>query len=478
MNLLKMTSSCCAFTLLLSLSCKSHSTNSSGVSSEYEIAATDLKQLQLDVLEAETPRVVSIEEIASRSGYTGFPSTVFARKGGVLTDEDRKLEKTPPRNNDSAAHRFLIDVGQQMYQQALLAYLSRDPVYFDNARALLAALVQSKLRFINDPKDPTETNDNRMLESAWFVTLVARAARIIDLKADAAWKQKNQWEMFKSQLNAYLGWNFDQTRFTVTPDYSAAKVAEAYEKATLIELASSSGLMNWVAQVPENSKTGSTNRTFAALEALFRLAEFRGGKIGYAKWAATHWSDKDKLPRESEGQMSDLFLNFRYYQRQHFITPNGQNTGDLIIKSDPQRTTIAGELNREPCKDPAATGYKADCLVNKDAYRNDNYHPQMGLASVMNLIQIGKRNGLELTPDEHEMVKQGLRWACYYNYPGIVSPGANGSFGIHTWELAYRFYGKEALGPYCQMILDKNRSKPQLQKASFGWGFDLINEDL
>ncbi len=464
------------FGLLLSGACKTQGRISvlkdADASQRYE----NPRDRELRVLLSQTPRDLKFEALYTPYGYEQFPNQVFARKGGPKTPEERIREKMQPNNSDSAAHRFLTDLGQQIYQQALLAPLTQDSTYADNALLLLNKIVAVNLGFKSDPLNSTEYNDNRMLEAAWFLTNVARGARILDRTLDAGWKQRRNWEQSKANLNAWIGFQVDQTRFVFTAQTDPEVIADTFEGARMIELASGPGLMNWVGV--GDTVNGSTNRTFAALEAQFRVAEFRGGKLGSMKLQPTQWMQRDKLPLAHDGDIAQLFTSFRGYLKQYFLTPPGQNTGTFILGYDPKRTTKVGEWNAETCRDPLNLSFKAECLVNKDGYRNDSYHPQMGLASVMNILQIAKRRGYDLSPEEHTMVKKGLRWACFFNQPGIANKDTQGSFGIPVWELAFRFYGEAELGPYCKAILLKNRAEDQNVRASFAWGYDNLNGDL
>jgi hypothetical protein len=425
----------------------------------------DVWNQELRVLQQETPRDLKLEFIYKDFGYSEFPNRIFARKG-LPTAEDREKERIPAGKNESAAHRFLMRLGQQIYQQALLADKSGDTVHADNALMLIRKIVDVKLGFMSDPKNPNEHNDNRFLESAWFLSLVARGARILDVQMKDEWKNKNNWAAAKAGLNQWIGGGIDQN--WGMPDAP---------RQTPLNLAAQSGIMNWVGD--QDSLYGSTNRTFAAIETLMRVADLRGGQVGFTKVKRNAWNESQNHPMQHDGSIRQLFQTFRGYLHYYFNVPLNSNPELFKLKYNPGRSSVNYDpnlLNKEPCLDPSKFGYKADCLLSKDAYRNDTYHPLMGMASIVHILDIGKRWGLDLSPDEHEKVIMGLRWAAMNNTPLVTSNVS--TYDVAVWELAFRFYPADKLGPYCQRDLAANRAADWRKKASLAWGYSRVSLGL
>jgi len=416
---------------------------------------------ELRVLEQETPKQLDLEAIYRDYGYSEFPSRIFARKSPP-TAEDRRNERMPAGKDDSAAHRLLMRIGQQIYQQALLADKSKDLVHADNALLLIRKIVEVKLGFMSDPKNPNEFNDNRYLAMGWFLSLVARGARILDVQMTPDWKARNDWNGAKASLNAWIGFGINQN----WPINEAANQ-------TPLNLAAQAGTMNWVGD--NDSLYGATNRTFAMLEAQMRVAELRGGRLGPTNLKQNAWNKTPRHPLENDGSIYQIFQNFRAYLNQYFNVPLNSDPKLFKLKYNPSRNTVNFDpnlLNKEPCLDPSNYGYKADCLVNKDAYRNDTYHAQMGFASILHILDIAKRWGYDLTPEEHEKVIMGLRWASLNNTPNVTAEAP--SNGVAVWELAFRFYPADRLGPYCQRDLAASRSNDWNKKARLAWGYSRV----
>ncbi len=418
----------------------------------------DVWNQELRVLIQETPKTLNMEWFYKDFGYSEWPKRIFARKGKPSA-EDRINERIPVGKDDSAAHRFLMRVGQQIYQQALLAHKSGDTVYADNALLLIRKITGDQLSFISDPKNPKEHNDNRFLASAWFLSLLARGAHILDTQMNEEWKTKSNWAEGKNALNQWLGTDINQNW----------DMSEAPQQSPL-NLAAQAGLMNWVGN--QDSLYGATNRSFASLEALIRVAEFRGGRAGRTTLRLNAWN-KDRL--QHDGSIGDIFQMFRAYLKYYFHVPLNTDSRLFILKYNPGRSSVNQDpelLNKETCRDPAKLGYQADCLVNKDAYRNDTYHPLMGFASILHIIDSGMRWGYELTPEEHEKVIMGLRWAAMNNTPFVTSEIP--TYGIAVWELAFRHYSADQLGPYCQRDLDADRAVDGRKRAALAWGYSRI----
>ncbi len=426
-------------------------------------APSEAYQQELRVLRQSTPRVLDWSSFSKEFGYDRFPSEIFARKGGVMTPEERQEERTPPGTTDSAAHRFLMQLGQQIFQQALLSHLAGDVSYADNAVSLLRALVDARLRFKNDPKNPSQVNDNRFLEMAWFLSLSARGAHILDETMSAEWKDSRRWASVLKEFQTWIGSGIDQNW----------PMEQALQKSPL-DLIAQPGLLNWVTE--SDWQRGATNRTFASLEAQMRVAELRQGTLGPVRLVANAWQQQQGSPLVHEGKLSDLFGTFRSYLHYYFNRPLARRAGELSLKYDPNRTLVNSDpelLDQEVCGDPLQLGYNAMCLLNKDAYRNDTFHAQMGFASVLNIIDIGRRNGLLLSPYEEEKVIMGLRWTSFNNVDGVTGKPAH---GIPVWELAFRFYSEEALGPYCKRDLEADRRDDSNKDMAIAWGYSLLAE--
>ena len=408
----------------------------------------EVAEQELRILRQETPRDLRLEWIYREFGYQQFPSEIFARKGG---------------SGESMAHEFLNRLGQQIYQQALLAHLDGDTAYADNALMLLKATVSANLRYKNDPNNSSETNDNRFLESGWFLNFLVRGARILDLMMPQKWKQQNGWGNFKGwDLNRWLGWSVDQ-------DW---KIGEALNK-KILDLTAHAGTMNWVGRI--DTRYGATNRTFAMIEAQMRVAELRGGAIGKYTVNPAEWQKGCVL--EQQGSIGDLFEIFRGYLAYYFNKPLSKDPKEFKLNYAPDKSWVNSNpnlLNIEDCRDPSNLGFKAKCLINKDAFRNDTYHPLMGLASILHIMDIAERWGYSLTEEEEEKVIMGLRWAAFNNTPGVTWKW--GSSGIQVWELAFRFFDEEDLGPYCKRDLENNRSNDKNKKAGLAWGYVVIAE--
>jgi hypothetical protein len=406
---------------------------------------------ELRVLQKETPRNLNMEWFYKEFGYSAWPTQLFARK-----------RKPGDPNEDSPAHKFLMRLGQQIYQQALLADKSGDWAYADNALKLIRKLSESKLTFTSDPNNPSDHNDNRFLETAWFLNFVARGARILDVQMKDDWKNRNNWAAAKNALNQWIGGGINQNW-----DMSQAP------QQTLLNLAAQPGLMNWVGNT--DSQYGATNRTFASIEAQMRVAELRGGRLGLTAVKRNAWNEQRKLPMQHDGSIYQLFQSFRVYLNYYFNVPLNQDPREFVLKYNPGRSSVNADpnlLNKEPCRDPMNYGYKADCLLNKDAYRNDTYHPLMGMASILHIIDIAKRWGYDLTPEEHAKVIMGLRWAAMNNTPLVTSHTV--TTGIPVWELAFRLYKAEDLGPYCQRDLAADRAADWRKRASLAWGYSRV----
>jgi hypothetical protein len=421
----------------------------------------DVWNQELRVLQNETPKQLNIEAMYKDYGYSEFPSRIFARKGKP-TDEDRKNERMPAGRDESAAHRFLMRLGQQIYQQSLLAHKSGETVHADNAVLLIRKIVDTKLGFMSDPKNPGEHNDNRFLETAWFLSLVARGARILDTQMTEDWKNKSKWSSTKADLNQWIGGGINQNW----------PMSEAPHQ-TPLNLAAQAGLMNWVGD--QDSLYGSTNRTFAAIEALMRVAELRNGHLGFTAVKQNAWNKAQNHPMEHDGNIRQLFQTFRGYLHYYFNVPLNSDPKLFILKYNPGRSSVNYDpnlLNKESCRDPAKFSYKADCLVNKDSYRNDTYHPLMGFASILHILDIAKRWGYDLSPEEHDKVIMGLRWAAMNNTPLVTSNVS--TYGVPVWELAFRFYPAEKLGPYCQRDLAADRAADWRKRSSLAWGYSRV----
>ncbi|HYX32353.1 MAG TPA: hypothetical protein VE954_04515 [Oligoflexus sp.] len=404
---------------------------------------------ELRVLQKETPRTLNMESFYKDFGYSEWPGKIYAHKK-LASDKNQ---------DDSPAHKFLIRLGQQIYQQALLGDKSGDPVYSDNALLLIRRLLDSKLGFINNPDNPSLTNDNRFLEIAWFLNLAVRGARILDVTTSDEWKSKYNWAAVKAGLNAWMGDSVDQNW----------TLKDALNQSPL-NLAAHAGLLNWVGD--SDTTYGSTNRSFAALEALLRVAEFRGGRLGPMKLLGNAWDAK----REHDGSVWHIMQSFKGYLKYYFHAPinrdntqfklNYKKSAGSLINSNPDI------LNMETCLDPSNYGFRANCLVNKDAYRNDTFHPLMGFASLLNIIDLVKRWGYDLSPEEHERVIMGLRWVSLNNTPGVTA--AKSSNGIAVWEVAFRLYPADKLGPYCQRDLAANRASDNNKRADLAWGYSRV----
>jgi hypothetical protein len=406
----------------------------------------DVWNQELRVLQQETPKQLNMEWIYKDFGYSEWPSQIFA-------------ERKVGGNQESAAHRFLERLGQQIYQQSLLADKSGDTAYASNAVTLIRRITDSRLGFINNPKAPLDTNDNRYLEISWFLSHVTRGARILDTRMGEDWKKANNWAGVKDALNNWIGWRINQNWAT----------ADALQMSPL-NLAAHFGTMNWVGD--QDTLYGSTNRSFAMIEALMRVAEFRDGQVGPMVTAANAWQGKI----EHDGSVWQLFQFFRGYLKYYFHVPlnadknkfklNYKRMSEGLVNANPN------VLNIEDCPDPAGFGYQAKCLINKDAYRNDTYHAQMGFASILHILDIAKRWGFDLTPEEHEKIIMGLRWTSFNNTPGVT--GSGGAYDIPLWELAFRLYKAEDLGPYCQRDRDISRSQDWYKKAGLAWGYSRV----
>jgi hypothetical protein len=406
---------------------------------------------ELRVLQQETPKNLNMEWFYKDFGYSEWPTRIFAKKRKAGDPEEK-----------SAAHKFLVRLGQQIYQQALLADKTGDWAYANNALMLIRKVSDSNLSFYSDPNNPNEHNDNRFLETAWFLNHVARGARILDIQMKDDWKNKNNWAAAKNALNQWIGGGINQNW-----DMSQAP------QQTPLNLAAQPGLMNWVGD--KDTQYGATNRSFASLEAQMRVAELRGGRLGLTSIKRNAWNEQRKLPMQHDGSIYQIFQSFRVYLNYYFNVPLNQDPQQFVLKYNPGRSSInqdPNRLNKESCLDPSKLGYKADCLVNKDAYRNDTYHPLMGFASILHIIDIAKRWGYDLTPEEHAKVIMGLRWAAINNTPLVTSNTV--THGIAVWELAFRLYKAEDLGPYCQRDLAAGRAFDWRKKADLAWGYSRV----
>jgi hypothetical protein len=418
-------------------------TNSETITSDRDVLIQELR-----VLQAETPAALNLESYYKDLGYNQWPTRLFADK----------------INPNSSAHYFLQRLGKQIYQQALMADKSGEQKYANNSLTLIRSLTDSHLAFINNPAIPNDTNDNRFLEIAWFLSHVARGARILDMRMSEGWKAANDWSGAKDALNNWIGLNVNQNW----------DIKDALNQSPL-NLAGHAGTMNWVGS--RDSGYGSSNRTFAMLESLMRVAEFRNGKLGPMNLNANAWLAKT----EHDGSIANIFQLFRGYLSYYFYVPlnSDPNQFKLNYKRDATGQISPGVINNNPqklniddCPDPSEFGYQAKCLLNKDAYRNDTYHPQMGLASILHIIDIARRWGMDLSREEHEKIIMGLRWASFNNTPGVT--GKDGAYDIALWELAFRFYKAQDLGPYCERDLKVSRSQDKYKKAGLAWGYSRV----
>lgn len=349
------------------------------------------------VLERETPRGVTADELAAAAGFGEFPSRIFAPKNGGGLQADK----------------LLGGVGKQIYQQALMSSLTGDMQYADNARDLIQKLVDVDFNFKSDPARPNDTNDNRYLAAAWFMSHVARGARILEQTAPDSWKRKG-WQQTLDAFNAWV----DQGR-----DTSGTK--------PMIQLIADRGTMRWVS---DSDQQGSTNRTFALLEAQMRLAELRGGKLA------------------GDRSIEAIFAEFRGYLSRYW------------------------SAERNCLGDGAYPGSQSlRCLPNKDEDRHDTYHPLMGLASIVHIVDIGRRFQLELSAGEREKVIRGLRWGADNNTsrPG---PHANRqlTYDVPVWEMARRHFSPSQLGPLAERDWLKARSADWSVRAGKAWGYTLL----
>ncbi|HET9239289.1 MAG TPA: hypothetical protein VFO10_18660, partial [Oligoflexus sp.] len=370
----------------------------------------DVWNQELRVLQQETPKNLNMEWFYKDFGFSDWPTRLFAEKRAANNQN----------GESSAAHNFLERLGQQIYQQALLADKSGDAAYANNAVTLIRRLTDSRLGFINNPNAPYDTNDNRYLEISWFLSHVARGARILDIRMGEDWKKSSDWTNVKGALNNWIGWNVNQQW----------NPADALTQ-TPLNLAAHAGTMNWVGD--QDVGYGSTNRTFAMIEALLRVAELRDGRLGSTVFNPNAWQGKV----EHDGSVWQLFQLFRGYLKYYFHVPlnadknkfklNYKRMNEGLVNANPNL------LNIETCQDPAGFGYKAKCLINKDAYRNDTYHAQMGFASILHILDIAKRWGFDLTPEEHAKIIMGLRWTSFNNTPGVT--GSGGAYDIPLWEV-------------------------------------------
>jgi hypothetical protein len=349
------------------------------------------------VLERETPRGLAIDELAAKAGFDEFPSRVFA----------------PKNAGGSPAHVLLTGVGKQIYQQALMSSLTGDMQYADNAHNLIQKLVDVDFNFKGAPARPNDMNDNRYLEAAWLLSHVARGARILEQTTPDSWKRKG-WQQTLEAFNTWV----DQGR-----DTSGTK--------PMIQLIADRGTMRWVS---DNDQQGSTNRTFALLEAQMRLAELRGGKL-------TRDRSIEAIFAEFQGYLG------RYWTAERSCLGDGAHPGSQRLR----------------------------CLPNKDEDRHDTYHPLMGLASIVHIVDIGGRFRLELSSDEREKVVKGLRWGADNNTsrPG---PHANRqlTYGVPVWEMARRHFSPSDLGPLAARDWLKARSADWSVRAGLAWGYTLL----
>lgn len=314
------------------------------------------------------------------------------------------------------AHNFLEKLGQQVHQQALLGSVKRNEAYSTHAARLLNKIVSVDLNFKSDPNAPQDVNDNRYLEAAWFMSNVARGALILEKTTTLGWKTQNNWPRLKQRLNRWI-------------DSTQRNTKDARIK-PMIQLISDRGTMNWVSK---SDNGGATNRTFAMLEAQMRIAELRGGALS------------------GKRRMSHIFQDFRSYLPRYFTT-QVRCLGDASIPNS------AGQ----------------DCLKNKDEPRKDTYHPLMGLASIVHIIEIAKRNKLNLSDAEAQLVIKGLRWGADNN---TARPGGfkahEVNHNIDLWETAYRVFPNADLGPLVNRDRYAQREK-NAGKAGLAWGYSLV----
>ncbi|MCX6130723.1 MAG: hypothetical protein NTX25_16900, partial [Proteobacteria bacterium] len=336
--------------------------------------------------------------------------------------------------------------------------ITQNTAHADNVLMIINKIVKAQLRFKNDLNNPLETNDNRYLEFGWFLTAAARGVNIVNQSMSEQWKTEHKWNDALHDFNDWIGEGINQNW-----DIKYAL------KQSPLNIVSQTGTMNWVGTI--DTQFGATNRSFAMLEAQFRIAELRGGKLGPVILIPNAWQKKQQFPKQHDGSIAVLFETFRGYLKYYFNKPISNNPKEFVLKSDPSHVVLNNNPEKPdelPCGDPLKLGYRALCGLNKDAYRNDTYHPQMGLASVLHIIELGKRYGLELTDDEHQRVIKGLRWASFNNVDGVTAASAH---GIPVWELAFRLYSADELGPYCQRDLLANRSQDEFKKAALAWGY-------
>lgn len=378
------------------------------------------RQSELEALKLSATKELDLDKYWKEAPYSSVPSRIFM-----------------PKSNDKApGARYLTGISIAIFEQALAGKVSGDLAHYDNSLALLKKIVETDLNFSNDPalkhcagdNDSVDcVNDNRTLAAGWALSAMARGARILDLAAPKEWQSRVNWVEFKSE---FISW-FEKT--SKNKDNPKIK-----PWATLIQ---HPGTLNWVS--PTDSR-GSTNRSFAVLEAQMRMAEFRGGQM---------------LPGR---HMKDVFADFKRYLSNYF-------TKEEKCKGDPK----TGE------------GKNLDCLANKDEARNDTYHPLMGLASIGYILEIGQRNGLQVDEKERAQILKGYHWGADWNTPrmsptdqkprehGIFPPNEINS-GIDVWETAFRLYSVEEMGPLCRRDRDRNRSSATHKKAGLAWGYGIL----
>ncbi len=373
---------------------------STKLSPQEQAALKGARSSQLRSLTGSTPLKIDLQSIARNTKFPSFPSLIFAPKQG----------------NDSQGHTFLMLVGHQIYQQALLASENKNFVHASNAAILLRKIIEVDLNFLNDPANPEQTNDNRFLLAAWFISNVARGALILDKSTPADWRQKENWPALKSKLNAWIN---------STP---RSKADSRFKP--MFALITDKGTKNWVNL--QDSKAGATNRTFALLEAEMRVAELRLGSPS------------------AQASLQAVFNTFRSYLPNYF-TREEDCLGDPRLGPNP----------------------RLRCLKNKDEPRGDTFHPLMGLASIVHIVEIAKRNKLNLPAADTEKILKGLRWGADNNTArsgGFQEQDVNS--GIDLWEVAQRLYTIEQLGPLVKRDRDRNRS--MLHRAGLAWGYSLI----
>jgi hypothetical protein len=308
----------------------------------------------------------------------------------------------PMPRADAGDHQTLTAISNAAYSYALAAKLvesgkviPKQPVrswqeYGKNSAKILSQLANINFAASFGKKGQSE------LETAWFVAKVARAARILS-------RLPNQGRLV---------------------DYEHQKIVSWLTGPKIAKLITDENTMAWVS--PANQKGGSTNRTFALLEAQARVLELA-----------------------PPGPYANVWQSLEKYLPAYFVN-----------------------CNDEICE-------------NKDNDRADGKHPAMGISSILSLDSISRRMLGKSIP-YMESVKKNMKWVARNDNRFIGQSNQWSCFAGSPWEAANAIFGNVAtLGPDPLSALRAVRNQRYLQDGgnrcyspNHAWGFEVIAQSF